>query len=160
VRLTSLSCPAKSATTLLLFFAVYGALPLRSVAAAESTSLTIDQSDALRIGSLHVSHYLVDKFHQRFADGVSRKQNRPPTPSESRRWLEMFVAKETLIAEAEVEGFSARPEVVEMVARMERNMLTTDAGPYYEQLLGKPALLSQEELNSLYVETTAVRKTG
>jgi hypothetical protein len=101
---------------------------------ADQARNAVDQQTALAIGEYTVSHYLTDKYYGRFADDIRQRHQRPPLANESKEWLDLFVAKQVVIAHARSLGYLARPEVRSTVDRMERYMLSQSNGPFYRQL--------------------------
>ena len=149
--------------TLVLLSFLYGAHAGHGATPEDSASPLIDQRAALKIGTHQVSVYLVEKYYGRFADETRRQFHRSPSSDETRAWLDLFIAKQCIIAEAELLGYPSRPEVATTVAKMERHMLTQANGPFYQQLNGPEPVKSQGELKALYgqmfkaTEATIVR---
>jgi len=112
----------------------------------------VDTRVALKIGNYGVSHYLVQKFYQRFHDDVFRRTGRPPSLVDSQKWLDRFVDQHSVIALAEREGFGSRESVAENVARMEHHMLTQQSGPFYDHIVGTGAP-SDAELERRYQDS-------
>jgi len=109
----------------------------------------IDTHTVLDIGGTSVSGYLVWKFYNRFAEDIASRLHRDPSQTEKAAWLMQFLSKEVVIAHAKKLGYFDRPEVRELVRRMEVNMLTQAGGPYY-QLLYHRAAPTEIEIKKLY----------
>lgn len=107
---------------------------------------------AISIGPRKISYYLIDKYLGRYTDTVRARQHREPSAAEASRWLELFLAKQVVIADAETHGYAERSEVKSVVTRMERQVLTEVSGPYYEELL-RADLLAKTELLKKHLRT-------
>jgi hypothetical protein len=112
----------------------------------------IDQRVALRIGPLSVSHYIIDKYYGRFIAG-----SRPPSPADTKRWLERFLAQMVVVAHAETLGYADRPEVRDIMDRMERTVLSQGEGPFYKSLYPEDPL-SPSRLQACYARQSVLRK--
>ena len=108
----------------------------------------IDQTDAIVIGAHHVSHYLVEKYFTRFVQDFNQAHGHLPTTTECAQWTQQFAAQQTIVAEAEKLGYAERPEVVDMVSRMERQMLTSPTGPFYRYLLEHAGALAEPAMRA------------
>jgi hypothetical protein len=117
----------------------------------------VDRRPAIVAGQWTVSAYLVRKYFGRFADEFQRKHKRAPTLAEKRAWLEAFVAKQVIVAQAAAMGYLERLEVRQTVARMERHMLTQPAGPFYQTLF-PPKQWSEDELVAWHRKSSTVRE--
>jgi hypothetical protein len=94
----------------------------------------VDTNTAFAIGPTKVSNYMLGKFYGRFVDNLRAHRGRLPTEAEANAWLQLFISQQAVIAEATRLGYLDRPEIQSMVLRMERNMLASSKGPYYEIL--------------------------
>jgi len=127
------------------FLATFGAL---NDCAANETSPAIDQRAALEIGSYHLSNYLLTKYYDRFVGGIQQKEHRVPSSKESTAWLQLFLSQQIIIAHQEAESYGTRPDVLSVVAHMERHMLTQAAGPFYEAQLDGGLIQSDQDLEA------------
>ena len=113
--------------------------------AAETVSPTpIDDSPAVVIGGHAVSNYVLSKYHQRFINSIQQNEHREIAAEENAGWMKQFLTQQVIMAHAEALGYTQRPEVVDIVARMERNMLTQPNGPFYQDFL--PQLPATEQV--------------
>lgn len=110
----------------------------------------VDVRPAFKIGGETVSRYLVEKFRQRHADEFIQTQNRNPSEAEIESWQRLFVAKAVVTAHAREKGYYERAEVRDIVARMERYMLTQPAGPFYDELYRECRGGAEIPLETLY----------
>ena len=111
------------------------AIPLFS-ADYPPASLTIDQRPALIVGNYGISHYIIEKYYQRFADGIRQEKQRLPSQEERIRWMEDFLAKQIIISHGVSIGYLDRVEIRSIVDRMERHMLSMPSGAFYKWLYG------------------------
>ncbi|HEY8993489.1 MAG TPA: peptidylprolyl isomerase [Lacunisphaera sp.] len=109
-------------------------LALSGVGLVHGSTADIDTTDALVIGTHHVSAYRVEKSYRRFAASKGASPAGGLRAEVTRAWLDRFLIDQVLTAQALKEGYGERSEVTGEVRRMERNMLTQFSGPFYEHL--------------------------
>jgi hypothetical protein len=85
----------------------------------------------LTIGSLKVSEACVDMNFRNFV----RANRSTPSSDQIHVWMQGFVRRQILTAEAINEGYGLRPEVAAELRQMEEHMLTDADGPLYRMLL-------------------------
>jgi hypothetical protein len=140
-----------------LFLWSMGLTVLIQIAGAADQPQQIDERIILRVGSNEVSRYILDKYYGRFADAERQKDAGGPTREAKRRWLELFLAQQVIIAHAAAQGYSDHPDVQRIVSSVERYMLTQPEGPFY-QLLYDPAPISEVRQAQLYAERSMFRQ--
>jgi hypothetical protein len=100
-------------------------------------------SIALTIGSFKVSEARVDMNFMKFAE----KSRTALSADQIHVWLEGFIQRQILTAEAIDLGYGQRLEVAAKLRQMEEHMLTDSDGPLYGLLLRKsPKPLSSDEV--------------
>lgn len=117
---------------------------IRALWASGSFVEKIDESPAIIIGDHVVSNYLVAKYHARFRQAFTQREQREPSLQENAGWMKLFLSQQVIIAHAERLGYASREAVVDLVDRMERHMLTQPNGPFYQQLMPQLRLHEQE----------------
>jgi hypothetical protein len=100
---------------------VLGAGCLGAQIGADFAPASIRTDIALKVGAAEISQYAVEKNLSRFLRSGNGKAR--PSTDAIRTWLELFLARQVVIAEALAQGYDRRPEVVRMVDTMERHML-------------------------------------
>jgi hypothetical protein len=119
-------------------------------APAQPATASIDRRPGVEVGAYRISRYLVEKYHNRFADSIRSRQHRQPSLEDSRAWLDLFIAQQVIIAHEQALGQDRRPEVATAVSRMERYMLTQEQGPFYDELFDHEIPPTAVELKTLY----------
>jgi hypothetical protein len=104
---------------------------------------------AFIVGCRPVSSYLLKKYLRRYEEEYLREHGVPLIAQERSAWYEQFIAQQTIIAHAEALGYFDRAEVCGVVTKMERNMLTQQVGPFYQQLFTREPR-ADEEPRALY----------
>lgn len=123
---------------------------------AEMVPVPIDQRIALGIGTHKVSHYIIDKYYNRSISSLAQKSEEARVQA-SKGWLELFLARQVVIAHAASLGFADRSEVRDVVGNMERHMLTQSRGPYYEAIYSPP-VVTKERLHACYQKSDVRRQ--
>lgn len=127
-----------------------------SIAAAERGPILteVDTRPALSAGSYTVSRYLAWKYFDRHVASLPARE----IPASDRgAWIERFRAEQVVIARAMQLGYAERPDVLDVVQRVERTILTQRSGPYYRRLFEtKPA--SEEHLREIFRHQYIVAK--
>jgi hypothetical protein len=136
-----------------LVIAMLGALHGVAAVAAENTAQVIDRSTVFAVGPHRVSRYLFDKYHRRFVQAWQAEKKQPPNSDAHEAWIEQFIAQQVVTAHAGTLGYLEHPEVVHMVTRMERHMLTQTAGPLYQKVAAPPPR-PEGDLLAVFLEST------
>lgn len=120
----------------------------------------INESPIFSIKNHAVSSYLLDKYFMRFSAQFEQEHGRKTDEREREKWFIQFVNKHRLIAYAEDIGYRKNSVVRNSVARMERHMLTSVNGPYYQRMLdslsGGNDLKTLQQFRSAVQEVTIV----
>ncbi len=109
-----------SIRTTLVVFSILGRVG-HAQPAPDAPTGTISTEIVLKVGSVEVSRYAVEKNLTRFLRAGNGQG--APASDATRRWFETYLAHQVVIAAALEQGYAQRPEVVQMVDRMERHML-------------------------------------
>jgi hypothetical protein len=112
-------------------------------------SASIDNSVVLKIGPLEVSQYVVLKRYNPFRESLQSEAG--DASKEVSSWFEDFLVNQVVTAKAISEGYTIHPDVIALVDRIERHMLTSVNGPYYQAILSD-ATRSEDEIRKLYLE--------
>ena len=113
----------------------------------------IDDTVVLKIGPLDVSQYVVEKRYNRFQKHLATEAE--IASNEVSSWFEDFLVNQVVTAKAISEGYTTHPDAVALVERMERHMLASVNGPYYQEVILKDATRSEDEVRKLYQEDSA-----
>ncbi len=113
----------------------------------------VDATIVLRVGSVEVSRYALEKQHRQFLAQIAQEGRAPPDSAAIARWLESFHARQLATAHALTLGYGTHPEVVRIVDTMERHMLSQSEGPYYHTLYAARPGLGAEEIDRQFAAT-------
>lgn len=89
--------------------------------ATEPSTPEVNTDCVLAIGEAKISTYAVEKNLQRYRSGYQSQA--AATDDELRKWFELYLARQVIIAEALAQNYDKRAEVIEIVDTMERHML-------------------------------------
>lgn len=117
----------------------------------------IDLQPVLQVDETEISSYLLEKYHERWAEGIRRGENREPTANECRTWMESFVARAIVAVHAVKQGYAERPEVSAVVDRMTRQMLTQSGGPLSGEQQ-RSLSVTEDELRELFARTARLHQ--
>ncbi len=96
-------------------------IALTSPAQIPNEGVPVNTEIVLKIGAADISSYAIDKNLSRFKHTTSNSGR--PSDTSIRAWLELYLARQVIIAEALNEGFDRQPRVLGTVETMENYQL-------------------------------------
>jgi hypothetical protein len=103
---------------------------------------SIDTNVVLHVGNISITGYELEKNLAIFKDGFRQKNNRLPGPAEIDQWIQSFVDRTYLLADAYRQRYDTFPETNRWVTAMEHFMIMQPGGLLDEKLGGE---LSEQE---------------